>query len=55
MLILYIHNMDGKPESTYEYIVKENTEIIAEGIVKHVRGDGWIPLVRRICEQQEEK
>ena len=55
MLTLYIRNESQcKPISDYEYIVMVNAEKIAEGKVKkHKRSSGWVPLVRRICEQEE--
>ena len=55
MLTLYIHNLDGKPTSTYEYIVMVNAEKITEGTVKHKRKDGWAVLVKKIAEQNESK
>ena len=48
MMTLYTRNLDGKPVSTYEYIVMVNAEKIAEGKVKHRRTDGWAILVSKI-------
>jgi hypothetical protein len=56
MLEIYIHNLNGKPVSNYEYIVMVNADKIAGGkVIGHKRSDGWIPLVKRICEQEEAK
>jgi hypothetical protein len=55
MLNVYIRNLDGKPTSTYEYIVMVNAEKIAEGKVKHKRKDGWAVLVKKIAEQHTEE
>ena len=54
MLEIYIRNLTRcKPLSDYEYIVMVNAEKIAEGkILKHKRKDGWVPLVKRIVEQE---
>jgi len=55
MLTLYIRNLKTlKGIADYEYIVMVNAEKIAEGNVKgHRRKDGWVPLVKRIVEQEE--
>jgi len=58
MLELYIRNVLHRKThiADYEYIVMVNAEKIAEGkVLKHRRKDGWVPLVRRIVEQEEGK
>jgi hypothetical protein len=57
MLTIYCQNIKTvKDIANYKYIVMVNAEKIAEGkIKKHRRSDGWIPLVKRIVEQEEGK
>jgi hypothetical protein len=57
MLTIYLQNIKTVNDiADYKYIVMVNAEKIAEGKVKkHKRSDGWVPLVKRICEQEEGK
>ena len=57
MLTIYLRNIKTiKGIADYEYVVMVNAEKIAEGKVKgHKRSDGWVLLVKRICEQEEGK
>jgi len=57
MLEIYVRNIKTKNDiSNYEYLVMVNAEKIAEGkILRHRRKDGWMPLIKRIVEQEEGK